>query len=139
MMSDSESKSAAADRPPQTRREAPNAPGRSPDSRFGRETGRESPIRDSAGSGNREIPRFPFRPQIGKSGVSTAGTILDRELEIPRFPIRPPGPGIAGIAVPGPGGTPGISWSGPPAAPHANTATRAPSTLRLPAVRAAGF
>ncbi len=65
---------------------------RSPDSRFGRETGREFPVPDSAGNGNREIPgpRFPIRPgngnrgpdwpQLGKSGipcgVSTFGTIL---------------------------------------------------------------
>jgi hypothetical protein len=68
--------------------EIPNS--RSPDSRFGRETGRELPIPDRPGIGNREIPRFPIRPghgnrgpdwpQIGKSGiprsVSTAGTIL---------------------------------------------------------------
>ena len=39
-----------------------------PDSRFGRETGREFPIPDSAGIGNREIPRFPTRPGNGKRG-----------------------------------------------------------------------
>ncbi len=68
---------------------------RSPDSRFGRESprgGNSSPIPDSAGTGNREIPRFPIWPgignrgpdgdwpQIGKSGipvcVSPACTIL---------------------------------------------------------------
>ena len=40
--------------------EIPNS--RSPDSRFGRgrETGREPPIPESAGIGNREIPRFPI-------------------------------------------------------------------------------
>ncbi len=69
--------------------EIPNS--RSPDSRFGRESGRESPIPDSAEIGNREIPRFPAIwpgignrgpdwPQIGKSGiplrVSTSCTIL---------------------------------------------------------------
>jgi hypothetical protein len=54
--------------------------------RFGRETGRESPIPDSAG--NREVPRFPIRPGPG---------------------IAVPGPGIA---VPPPGaarrGFPGL-------------------------------
>ena len=65
--------------------EIPNS--RSPDSRFGQETGREFPIPDRPGIGNRETGRFPIRPgngnrgpdwpQIGKSGipcgVSTAG------------------------------------------------------------------
>ena len=46
--------------------EIPNS--RSPDSRFGRESGRESPIPDSAGIGNREIPRFPIWPGIGNRG-----------------------------------------------------------------------
>ena len=67
--------------------EIPNS--RSPDSRFGRETGRESPIPDSAGTGNRaQIPRFPIRPGPG----------LERG---PRTGNRGPA-----------GGTPGISWSG---------------------------
>ncbi len=57
--------------------EIPNSP--PPDSRIGRETGRELPIPDSAGNGNREIPRFPDSagngnrrpdwPQIGKSEI----------------------------------------------------------------------
>ena len=46
--------------------EIPNS--RSPDSRFGRESGRESPIPDSAEIGNREIPRFPIWPGIGNRG-----------------------------------------------------------------------
>jgi hypothetical protein len=60
--------------------EIPNS--RSPDSRFGRESGREFPVPDSAGNGNREIPRFPIRPgngnrgpdwpQLGKSGIPCA-------------------------------------------------------------------
>ena len=75
---------------------------------------------------------FPIWPGNGE-GIPDHDGIANRELEIPRFPIRPQ------IGSRGPaGGTPGISWSGPPAAPHANTATRgahcgpgAPSTLDL--------
>jgi hypothetical protein len=36
-----------------------------PDFKVGPETGRESPIPDSAGIGNREMPRFPIRPGPG--------------------------------------------------------------------------
>ena len=54
--------------------EIPNS--RSPDSRFGGETGREPPFPDSAGNGK----RGPDWPQIGKSGMplcaSTAGAPL---------------------------------------------------------------
>ncbi len=73
----------------QTRRSSNS---RSPHSRFGRETRRESPIPDpeSAGIGNLEIPRFPIRP--------------------PGTGIRGPETGNRGPA----GGTPGISWSAPP-------------------------
>ncbi len=58
----------------QTRTRKSPIPRRFPgDSRFGRrETGRESPIPDSAGIGNREIPRFPIRPGPGL-GIAVPG------------------------------------------------------------------
>ncbi len=63
----------------QTRRKVPNS--RSPDSRlgFGRETGRETPIPDSAGIGNREIPRFPIRPG---PGIAVPRAFLEKHLSI---------------------------------------------------------
>jgi hypothetical protein len=45
----------------------------SPRFRSGWETGRESPIPDSAGIGNRETPRFPIRPGPGIRVPAAAG------------------------------------------------------------------
>jgi hypothetical protein len=44
--------------------EIPNS--RSPDSRFGRETGRESPLPDSAGTGKQGAPVSRARPLLGR-------------------------------------------------------------------------
>ena len=49
---------------PETVRKSPIPVPPIPDLAAG-ETGRESPIPDSAGIGNREIPRFPIRPGPG--------------------------------------------------------------------------
>ena len=68
----------------QTRKLVPNS--RSPDSRFGRETGRESP--DSRLGRNREWGNSPLPDSAGTGN-------------------RGPGTGNRGPA----GGTPGISWS----------------------------
>jgi hypothetical protein len=81
-------------RGPEAQLEIPNSR-RSPDSdsRFGRESGRESPIPDSAKIGKRGIPDSRF------GGNQETG--------------NPPFPDSAGTGNRGPdGGGPGISWSG---------------------------
>jgi hypothetical protein len=50
--------------------EIPNS--RPPDSRFGRESGREFPTPDRPGIGNRESGRFPIRPGTGNRGPDSA-------------------------------------------------------------------
>ena len=78
----------------QTRRETPNP--RSPDSRFYRETGRESPIPGSAGIGKQGIPDSRFgRERESGSRLAANREIGDHDTPLREYIMHDPGLDVA--------------------------------------------